>query len=68
LYLSVVASPACGIVSIQPAELQINVLATDCTFTEFAMRSSETYVNPDGSCYPGPTMPTTWGRVKGLYR
>jgi hypothetical protein len=68
LYLSVVKSPACGIVSIQPAELQTSVLASDCTFTEFTMRSYEAYVNPDGSCYPGPTMPTTWGRVKALYR
>jgi len=68
LYISVVASPACGYVNLTPG-LPGQVIAAACDFGEHPMDHGQGIVNPNGTCQCNvATEPTSWGRVKALYR
>jgi len=70
-FLSVGATPACCAYNTLDA-----VIYSDCIFPAFHDHPLETgprsvTINPDASCpcqLPVATEPTTWGRVKSLYR
>jgi hypothetical protein len=69
LFINATASPACSYVSIVAADNFANAIATDCSFGEYTVKTGQAIVNPDQSCQCNvPTQPTSWGRVKALYR
>jgi hypothetical protein len=66
---SVTASPTCSYLSIVAADNFANPIATDCSFGEYTVKTGSAIVNPDGTCQCNiATQPTTWGKVKSLYR
>ncbi len=67
--LSLTASPACSYVSVVAADNFANPIATDCLFGEYPIKTGQAIVNADGSCPCSvATEPTSWGKVKALYR
>ena len=61
--------PACSYFSILAADNFPNAIATDCSFGEFPVKTGQGIANPDGTCQCNvATEPTSWGRVKALYR
>jgi hypothetical protein len=67
--LSVSASPTCSYLSVVAADNFANPIATDCSFGEYPIKVGQAIVNPDGGCQCNvATQPTSWGRVKALYR
>lgn len=63
--------PCCEVKAVQPA-LGFPFVYTDCNFAENPLTAGQSvFVNADASCPcmpPVATEPTTWGRVKSLYR
>jgi hypothetical protein len=69
LFNSSGAVAACSYVSVVNADNFVNPIATDCLFGEYPIKTGQAIVNPDGSCQCNvATQPSTWGRVKSLYR
>jgi len=69
LFNSSGAVAACSYVSVVNADNSVNPIATDCLFGEYPIKTGQAIVNPDGSCQCNvATQPSTWGRVKSLYR
>jgi hypothetical protein len=69
LFINATASPACSYVSIVAADNFVNPIATDCSFGEYTVKTGQAIVNPNGTCQCNvPTQPTSWGKVKALYR
>lgn len=67
--LSLSASPACSYISVVAADNFANPIATDCNFGEYPIKVGQAIVNSDGSCPCSiATEPTSWGKVKSLYR
>ena len=67
--LSISASPACSYISVLAADNFTTPIATDCSFGEYIMGAGQAIVNNDGSCPCNiATSPSTWGKVKSLYR
>ena len=63
------AVPACSYVSLVAPDGHAEATATDCGFTEFTIKTGQGIMNPDGSCQCNiATEPTSWGKVKALYR
>ena len=68
LYTSITPSPACGYINILPG-LPGTVIATDCIFGQHLLDHGQGIANPNGTCQCTiATEPTSWGRVKALYR
>jgi len=66
---STTASPACSYVSVVAADNFSDPIATDCIFGEYRVPTGQSIVNNDGNCPCDiATQPSTWGRVKSLYR
>jgi hypothetical protein len=62
-------SPTCSYFNLVASVGQTTPLATDCTFAEFEVATGQGIVNPDAGCQCSiATEPTSWGRVKALYR
>ncbi len=60
---------ACSYISVVAADNFANPIATDCTFGEYTVKTGQAIANPDGTCACSvATEPTSWGRVKALYR
>ena len=51
-----------------PAQLQPNIIYTNCVFAEIPATGGSYYVGGSGNCNEVATEPTTWGQVKALYR
>jgi hypothetical protein len=63
------AVAACSYVSFVAPDGHADVTATDCGFTEFHLKTGQGIMNPDGTCQCDiATEPTSWGKVKALYR
>jgi hypothetical protein len=63
------AAPTCGYVSIVAADNFANPIATDCLFGEYTVKTGQGIMNPDGTCVcQVANQPTSWGKVKALYR
>jgi hypothetical protein len=63
------AAAACSYVSVLPPDIGGPVLATDCSFGEYTAGAGQGIVGNDGSCPCNiATQPSTWGKVKSLYR
>jgi hypothetical protein len=63
------ATPACSYVSVVAADNFSDPIATDCSFGEYKVETGQGIVNVDGSCACNiATQPSTWGKVKSLYR
>ncbi|HET6348069.1 MAG TPA: hypothetical protein VFH88_03205 [Candidatus Krumholzibacteria bacterium] len=63
------ASPTCSYVSVVAADNFANAIATDCSFGEYTVGTGQGIVNPDGTCQCNiAVQPSTWGKVKALYR
>jgi len=51
------------------ADLQPNIIYTNCVFAELPIVGERFYVGVDGfPCNAIPVAPSTWGKVKSLYR
>jgi len=60
---------ACSYLAVVAADNFANPIATDCLFGEYTIKTGQAIANPDGSCQCSvATEPTSWGRVKALYR
>jgi hypothetical protein len=59
---------AAGTGSVVAADLQPNILYTDCSFGEYPGTGGTFYVGGTGPCNEVATEPSTWGQVKALYR
>jgi hypothetical protein len=71
LYLGYcVGSLTAGAGAVVAADLQTNVIYTDCGFTQLNATGGTFTVGAAGPapCGEVPTEPTTWGSVKALYR
>jgi len=69
LFQTVTASPTCSYFDLIAADGQATPLATRCDFGEFEVGVGQGIVNPDGTCQCTiATEPTSWGKVKALYR
>ena len=67
--LSLAASPACSYMSVVNADNFVNPIATDCLFGEYPIKTGQAIVNANGTCPCSvATEPTSWGKVKSLYR
>jgi hypothetical protein len=67
--LSNTASPTCSYISVVAADNFATPIAADCSFGEYPMKTGQAIVNPDGTCQCSvATQPTSWGKVKALYR
>jgi len=61
----------CGQMRVAPANGQSSVLKTDCAAQDAPASGGEFYFNPGPECglyCYDPVEPSTWGRVKALYR
>jgi hypothetical protein len=66
---TIVALWAPGTVSIVAAFGQSNIIYADCNFAERIATGGHTSINGDGhGCDFDPVQPTSWGKVKALYR
>jgi hypothetical protein len=62
-------SPVCSYVSVVAADNFSDPITTDCSFGEYKVEVGQAIVNNDGSCACNiATQPSTWGKVKSLYR
>jgi hypothetical protein len=69
LFQTSAVSPTCSYVSLVAAVGQTTPLATRCDFGEWEVGVGQAIVNPDGTCQCTiKTEPTSWGKVKALYR
>jgi hypothetical protein len=69
LFQSAAVSPTCSYFELLAADGQLTPLATDCAFVEVQIGVGKGIVNPDQNCQCNvATEPTSWGRVKALYR
>jgi hypothetical protein len=70
-YQALGTSAACSFLRIVPSQMSVPpaIWLADCS-TNATIRnySAIAIVNPDGTCNPNPVAPSTWGRVKALYR
>lgn len=57
-----------GTGDVEKADLQPNILYTDCSFGEYPATGGTFYVGTTGDCHEVATEPSTWGQVKALYR
>lgn len=58
----------CSYVSVQTADTQTDPIALDCGFIQHVMKAGQAIVN-DASCpCTVASEPTSWGKVKALYR
>jgi hypothetical protein len=66
---SAAAPPVCSYVSVVAADNFSDPITTDCVFGEYKVETGQGIVNDDGSCACNiATQPSTWGKVKSLYR
>jgi hypothetical protein len=70
LYISTPGAPPCTQLRMEPPDRFPSILAFDCSFVEYSTVGQGVVINPQGSCCCQclATEPSTWGRVKGLYR
>lgn len=69
LFQTSAASPACSYFDLVASDGQATPLGTDCLFGEYEVGTGQAIVNPDGTCpCTIATEPTSWGKVKALYR
>jgi hypothetical protein len=69
LYVNATAPAACSLLTIAAADNFANPIATDCLFGEYTVKTGSAIMNPTGACQCNiATQPSTWGRVKSLYR
>lgn len=64
----IVAILGAGSGAVLPADLQANIIYTNCVFAEIPATGGTYYSGTTGSCNEVATEPTTWGQVKALYR
>jgi len=58
-----------GTGKLEKADLQSQIIYTDCSFGEYPATGGYFYVNSTGPCTDiVATEPSTWGQVKSLYR
>jgi hypothetical protein len=58
-----------GTGKLEKADLQAQIIYTDCSFGEYPATGGYFYVNGTGPCEDVvATEPSTWGQVKALYR
>lgn len=64
------SAPApCSLMSVAIPDGFATALATDCGFVKFPLKVGSGIFNPDGTCQCDiATEPTSWGKVKALYR
>ena len=69
LFSSGGAVAACSHISVVAADNFPNPIATDCSFGEYTVKTGTGIANADGTCQCNvATEPTSWGKVKALYR
>jgi len=62
-------SPLCSYVSVVAADNFSDPISTDCSFGEYKVETGQAIVNNDGNCPCNiATQPSSWGKVKSLYR
>jgi hypothetical protein len=64
----IVAILGVGSGAVLPADLQSNIIYTNCDFAELPATGGTYYSGTTGNCNEVATEPTTWGQVKALYR
>lgn len=65
---NIIAILGAGSGSVLAADLQPNIIYTNCDFAELPATGGDYFVGGTGNCKEVATEPTTWGQVKALYR
>jgi hypothetical protein len=65
---TIIAILAAGLMQVEPADLYSFILFTDCNFVELVASGGGAIIGSSGGECTNPVQPSTWGKVKSLYR